>query len=446
MLADTNYIGLSIKKLREDNNLTQKELADKLAISFQAVSKWEKGECYPDLSQIVAISELFNYSLDKLLVERKKTELKKQHEIFESIQTDFVAISIIDFKLSGDTIITINIKNLSDSNIRISPKAFLLMGEGNEMIKPSQSPIIKYNYNTDDDELTGTKYKHEIPDFIPPQKTAKIVLYFEQSYDFRFVDFYPNIFEDLTNIFFRIPRIFFEGIEKPNVSSFHDSEDLSNAINFYLGKKQYNNILDLVVFRSINIENFSGMDDRYLQRKLLNVEVSYGEHDEVIRKLFKENYVQIEERCKLNAVSYNQFIIHKHTFMDDEIIQFVSKMWLRYKSMLLEWSIPYLNDAWLSEMKIEVVKFDSILFFQLYHSKCKAKSLEAVIWEKSNLLSLEQLVQFIKAANETLSKDLIEKLLLSKSIVSIESLRLVKPYLKPETFDSLRSEVIKLIV
>jgi len=338
------------------------------------------------------------------------------------------------------------VTNHSKSNIKISPKAFLLMGEGNEMIKASQSAIMKYNYHTDDDELTGTKYKHEIPEFIPPQKTAKVVLYFEQSYDFRFVDLYPNITDDLTNIYFRVSRVFYDGIEKPNLVSFHDSDDVANAIDFHIAKKEFDQIIDLVVFKDIDRVNIYHRGNEYMQKKLMGVEVSYGKHDDVIHKLFKDNYAQIEERCKMNSIAYNQFIIHKHTFMDDEIIRFVAKMWLQYGSILLEWTIPYLNDSWVNEMKNEVIQFTPTLFFQLYHSKCKTKSLETLIWEKSKDLSLEQLVQFINNANDNLSCEIIEKLLLSKPITSIESLRLVKKYLKPETFDSLRNEVIKIIV
>ncbi len=43
------YFGENLKKLRKSKNLTQDALADFLGMSFQAVSKWERGETYPDI-------------------------------------------------------------------------------------------------------------------------------------------------------------------------------------------------------------------------------------------------------------------------------------------------------------------------------------------------------------------------------------------------------------
>ena len=56
-------VGNLIKKLRKDNNLTQKELADKLNVTFQAVSKWENGKSVPDIAQLRQISKLFSVDI-----------------------------------------------------------------------------------------------------------------------------------------------------------------------------------------------------------------------------------------------------------------------------------------------------------------------------------------------------------------------------------------------
>ena len=55
-----------IKKIRKDNNLTQKELADKLGVTYQAVSKWERGINLPDISLLTIMSKEFNQSLDNI--------------------------------------------------------------------------------------------------------------------------------------------------------------------------------------------------------------------------------------------------------------------------------------------------------------------------------------------------------------------------------------------
>ena len=53
--------------LRRARSMSQEELADKLFISRQAVSKWESGQCVPDIDNIVRLSEIFGVSCDYLL-------------------------------------------------------------------------------------------------------------------------------------------------------------------------------------------------------------------------------------------------------------------------------------------------------------------------------------------------------------------------------------------
>lgn len=60
-------IGKYIKDIRKKNNLTQQELADKLGVSFQAVSKWERGICLPDIYVLREISKLFNVNIEDIL-------------------------------------------------------------------------------------------------------------------------------------------------------------------------------------------------------------------------------------------------------------------------------------------------------------------------------------------------------------------------------------------
>ena len=65
-------IGQFIKKIRQDNKLTQKELADKLGVTYQAVSKWENGKNVPDISIMKEISKMFNVDIDEILDGEKK--------------------------------------------------------------------------------------------------------------------------------------------------------------------------------------------------------------------------------------------------------------------------------------------------------------------------------------------------------------------------------------
>ena len=69
-------VGNMIKEIRENAGLSQEQFAEKLAISRQAVSKWERGVALPDIENIMYISELFNISLDTIIKGDKKMKTK----------------------------------------------------------------------------------------------------------------------------------------------------------------------------------------------------------------------------------------------------------------------------------------------------------------------------------------------------------------------------------
>ena len=60
-------IGEKIKNYRKTKELTQEQLANSLNISFQAISKWERGDAYPDVEMIPRIAYFFNTTTDDLL-------------------------------------------------------------------------------------------------------------------------------------------------------------------------------------------------------------------------------------------------------------------------------------------------------------------------------------------------------------------------------------------
>ncbi|MDT2834121.1 helix-turn-helix transcriptional regulator [Vagococcus carniphilus] len=76
-------IGEMIKENRVKKNMTQEDLAKKLFVSRPLVSKWETGKSYPDLHQLIQLSDFFEISLDELmredihLVNKKDNYVKK---------------------------------------------------------------------------------------------------------------------------------------------------------------------------------------------------------------------------------------------------------------------------------------------------------------------------------------------------------------------------------
>lgn len=65
-----------IREERNKCNLSQEALANKLHISRQAISKWERGESYPDLEKLIEFSNIFGITLDELVKGDKKLEIK----------------------------------------------------------------------------------------------------------------------------------------------------------------------------------------------------------------------------------------------------------------------------------------------------------------------------------------------------------------------------------
>lgn len=60
-------LGDQIHELRKKHNLTQEQLAEKVGVARQTISKWELGETAPDIKQAQTLSQIFNVSLDELL-------------------------------------------------------------------------------------------------------------------------------------------------------------------------------------------------------------------------------------------------------------------------------------------------------------------------------------------------------------------------------------------
>ena len=84
-----------LQKIRKENNITQEQLADKLNVSRQAVSKWESGAAYPDTEKLIQISKMFKVSLDDLIndnIDTTKINEKKKFNFMEAFNFAFEEI------------------------------------------------------------------------------------------------------------------------------------------------------------------------------------------------------------------------------------------------------------------------------------------------------------------------------------------------------------------
>ena len=74
-------LGEKLQLLRNNNRLSQEELGEKLGVSRQAISKWESGQSTPDLKKLIAISELYNITIDSLVKDEYEFDVFKSNEV-----------------------------------------------------------------------------------------------------------------------------------------------------------------------------------------------------------------------------------------------------------------------------------------------------------------------------------------------------------------------------
>lgn len=85
-------IGLQIKKFREQQKISQEELALKIFVSRQIISNWETNKSCPDVKSLITLSNIFNVSLDNFI----KEDIKEMREIVEKATIKkFNVISVV---------------------------------------------------------------------------------------------------------------------------------------------------------------------------------------------------------------------------------------------------------------------------------------------------------------------------------------------------------------
>ena len=85
-------IGLQIKKFREQQKISQEELALKIFVSRQTISNWETNKSCPDVKSLITLSNIFNVSLDDFI----KEDIKEMRKIVEKEATKkFHMISMV---------------------------------------------------------------------------------------------------------------------------------------------------------------------------------------------------------------------------------------------------------------------------------------------------------------------------------------------------------------
>lgn len=93
-----NIVAGNISELRQANNMTQLELAEKLNYSDKTISKWERAESSPDISVLIEIAEIFGVTLDYLVkaehAEKEAVESKPEETKYNRKAIAYISESV----------------------------------------------------------------------------------------------------------------------------------------------------------------------------------------------------------------------------------------------------------------------------------------------------------------------------------------------------------------
>lgn len=139
-------LGIKISELRKKSAMTQSELAEALGVSAQAVSKWEIGSSYPDISLMPKLAKILNTSIDYLLIDENLPETRYENptESKKNINDMILKIKVLDkgdkvnlnlplalFKMGIDLSSSLNLNgnNLNDKLKDIDFNTLIAMAE-----------------------------------------------------------------------------------------------------------------------------------------------------------------------------------------------------------------------------------------------------------------------------------------------------------------------------
>lgn len=155
-------------ELRKQHNLSQEELAEKLGVSRQAVSKWERSEASPDTDNLIALAKIYGLSLDELIYgatenneEKKDSEEKDDNTAEASEKAEKININLNEICIESD----------DGDKIKIGPSGILVESDDGDKVKVGISGIHIENFEdgekkhifVKDDKNKKTKFWLEIP-------------------------------------------------------------------------------------------------------------------------------------------------------------------------------------------------------------------------------------------------------------------------------------------
>ncbi len=77
-MENNNVLAINIQKMRREKGMTQEAFAEKLGVTFQAVSKWENAKSAPDILLLPLIADLFGCSIDALFSHKSASDISRE--------------------------------------------------------------------------------------------------------------------------------------------------------------------------------------------------------------------------------------------------------------------------------------------------------------------------------------------------------------------------------
>jgi len=456
MLKSSHEVGLTIKELRIEKGLTQDQLAAKIQLTPQAVSKWENGDSYPDLQIIGLLADIFEVSTDELINVKKQNETKQQYRIHESAENDKCTIEIKNVTPNNPCEITLSIRNKTNQKISLKPDNFVFLREDGGSINPQKRNIMDQY----DEEVVNIKLLHEIPSFVPPKVCIELKLIFEALYDTSYL--WVDIPDIISNVSFVIRKNAVQNyIHALHISTNLNRDELIDYYNYNYKKGEIPRVM--INFPKINKDILNELivpkdskfyrDNSHLfdQEILTNATTINGFVDFnfakqnitdplILRDVVKKNWDKIDADCsegKCYIIKYQE----PQEFMDQDIIEKLISLRLKYAKNYQKWTLSYITNENISRLKSEIIKTSFIENLKLFESNLDPEIASEIVSESQIVeLSQHQIEKLLTSYSGKLTQLLIDKLVSNISVEDIYTLQWLKRYASPSLFDATKKK------
>ena len=124
---------------RKSNNLSQEELAEKIGVSRQAVSKWERAEASPDTDNLIMLAKIYGVTLDELVFGKSKESKREKSAESEPYNDDFDDDDVDDDDMDGDNVtigpLGIDVKSKDGDRVHIDLSGIRINGEDSDEVR-----------------------------------------------------------------------------------------------------------------------------------------------------------------------------------------------------------------------------------------------------------------------------------------------------------------------